>query len=94
MSGHSVFSGGFSAYFLVALWQVRFDLLEIEKVESERGTDFPSAETAPEFSDPKVVSVLENVVGLEQKLPKVNLLKWMWTFSRLPMGLIKASWGC
>ena len=74
--------------------KVRFDILEIEKLEEERGADFPTEETAYEFYDPMAVSILDQISGLDEQLPKANLLKWMWTFSRLPLGRISVSEGC
>ena len=73
---------------------MRFDVLEIEKLEEERGADFPTEETAPQFYDTGAVSILDQISSLDGQLPKANLLKWMWTFNRLPLGTISVSEGC
>ena len=67
---------------------MRFDVLEIEKLEEQRGADFPTEETAPLFYDTRAVSILDKISSLEGQLPKANLLKWMWTFNPLPLGTI------
>ena len=73
---------------------MRFDVLKIEKLEKERGADFPTEETAPHFYDTRAVSILDQISSLDGQLPKANLLKWMWTFNHLPLGTISVSERC